>query len=206
MIFIAELGDKSQFLMIAMTSKYKIRDIIIGTAAAICVLNLLAIGAGTVIGEFLPTTLISIVAGIAFLCFAYMAVGDNGEEEHSVATKAKYGAILTVFGTFFIAELGDKTQLAALTVSAEQGCGCFEDALWIWLGACIGLYLADMLGLLVGIFLKKQLPDRIFAWISFFLFSIFGVVKLFSGVEQFFSADQKLLPIVITIVFRILFL
>lgn len=204
MVFIAEMGDKSQFLLVAMASKYKVRDIMIGTALAIAVLNAIAIGLGAALGNILPTECISVIAGIAFFFFALSSIGGEEEEEEVAAGSGK-GAIFKVFGTFFIAELGDKTQLAALTVSAEQGCGCFQDALWIWLGACIGLYLADMMGLLVGIFLKKQLPDRIFAWISFFLFSIFGVVKLFSGVEIFCGEQNKVLAIAITSAVTIIF-
>ncbi|MBO7250705.1 MAG: TMEM165/GDT1 family protein, partial [Clostridia bacterium] len=57
MVFIAEMGDKTQFLMIAMASKYKIRDILIGVAAAILVLNAFAIGLGLLIGNVLPTSI-----------------------------------------------------------------------------------------------------------------------------------------------------
>lgn len=209
MVFIAELGDKSQFLMIAMASKYKIRDIVIGSAVAIMVLNALAIVVGTVLGGFLPTVAISLVAGAAFLCFAYMAVGNNDEEEHVVSSKTKYGAVLTIFGTFFLAELGDKTQLTALTLAADSSSGGFDitKILLVFLGSSLALFAADILGLLIGYFLGKTLPSSVFAWISFGIFSVFGVLKLLDGFEGVLAStgQAKLLSIIFTSALCIVF-
>ena len=203
MVFIAEMGDKTQFLMIAMASKYKIRDILIGVAAAILVLNALAIGLGLLIGNVLPTAAINIVAGIAFLCFAYMAVGgDDDDEEHCVSGKCKRNSIITVFGTFFIAELGDKTQLTALTLAADSTTGGveFSKVIAVFLGASLALFAADVIGLLIGYFLGKSLPSYVFAWISFAIFAVFGVTKLLPGFEETFAsaANAKLISIAIT--------
>ena len=65
--FIAEMGDKTQLMLIALTSKYKLRDIILGTAAAILVLNGLAVLAGGLVSEFIPAWLIKVIAALAFL-------------------------------------------------------------------------------------------------------------------------------------------
>ena len=64
--FIAEMGDKTQLMLIALTSKYKLRDIILGTAAAILVLNGLAVLAGGLVSEFIPDWLIKMIAALAF--------------------------------------------------------------------------------------------------------------------------------------------
>lgn len=61
------MGDKTQLMLIALTSKYKLRDIILGTAAAILVLNGLAVLAGGLVSEFIPGWLIKIIAAFAFL-------------------------------------------------------------------------------------------------------------------------------------------
>ena len=80
--FIAEMGDKTQLMLIALTSKYKLRDIIFGTAAAILVLNGLAVLAGGLVSEFIPGWLIKIIAALAFLYFAASTLaGDDDEEE-----------------------------------------------------------------------------------------------------------------------------
>ena len=80
--FIAEMGDKTQLMLIALTSKYKSKDIIMGTAVAILVLNGLAVLAGGLVSEFIPEWLIKIVAAFAFLYFAASTLaGDEDEEE-----------------------------------------------------------------------------------------------------------------------------
>ena len=80
--FIAEMGDKTQLMLIALTSKYKLRDIIFGTAAAILVLNGIAVLAGGLVSEVVPDWLIKTIAALAFLYFAASTVaGDDGEEE-----------------------------------------------------------------------------------------------------------------------------
>ena len=130
--FIAEMGDKTQLMLIALTSKYKLRDIILGTAAAILVLNGLAVLAGGLVSEFIPGWLIKIIAALAFLYFAAstLAGDDDEEEEGSGRSKIRF-APLAVFCTFFVAELGDKTQLTAITFGANEG---MSSALIVWLG------------------------------------------------------------------------
>ena len=81
--FIAEMGDKTQLMLIALTSKYKLRDIILGTAAAILVLNGLAVLAGGFVSEFIPDWLIKVIAAFAFLYFAASTIAGDDEEEES---------------------------------------------------------------------------------------------------------------------------
>ena len=123
--FIAEMGDKTQLMLIALTSKYKLRDIILGTAAAILVLNGLAVLAGGLVSEFIPDWLIKAIAALAFLYFAASTIAgdDDDEEEEGGKSKIKF-APLAVFCTFFVAELGDKTQLTAITFGANEGMEC----------------------------------------------------------------------------------
>ena len=179
--FIAEMGDKTQLMLIALTSKYKLRDIILGTAAAILVLNGLAVLAGGLVSEFIPDWLIKTIAALAFLYFAASTIAGDEEEEEEEGGKSKIKfAPLAVFCTFFIAELGDKTQLTAITFGANEG---MSAALVVWIGCSLGLFAADILGMLVGYLLKSKTPDGLLNTLAFAIFSIFGVFTLYQGLK-----------------------
>ena len=179
--FIAEMGDKTQLMLIALTSKYKLRDIIMGTAAAILVLNGLAVLAGGLVSEFIPDWLIKMIAALAFLYFAASTIAgdDDDEEEEGGKSKIQF-APLAVFCTFFVAELGDKTQLTAITFGANEGMG---SALIVWIGCSLGLFAADILGMLVGYLLKSKTPEGLLNTLAFVIFSVFGIYTLYQGLN-----------------------
>lgn len=178
--FIAEMGDKTQLMLIALTSKYKLKDIILGSAVAILVLNGLAVLAGGLVSEFIPDWVIKIVAALAFLYFAASTIaGDEDEEEENAKSGIQF-APLAVFCTFFVAELGDKTQLAAITFGANEG---MSAALIVWLACSLGLFAADILGMMVGYLLKSKTPDGLLKSLAFVIFSIFGVYTLYQGLH-----------------------
>ena len=179
--FIAEMGYKTQLMLIALTSKYKLKDIIMGTAAAILVLNGLAVLAGGLVSEFIPEWLIKIVAAFAFLYFAAsMLAGDEDEEEEEGGKSKIKFAPLAVFCTFFVAELGDKTQLTAITFGANEGMGA---AFIVWIGCSLGLFLADILGMLVGYLLKSKTPDGLLNTLAFVIFVIFGIYTAYQALN-----------------------
>lgn len=178
--FIAEMGDKTQLMLIALTSKYKLKDIILGTGVAILVLNGLAVLAGGLVSEFIPDWVIKIVAALAFLYFAASTIaGDEDEEEENAKSGIQF-APLAVFCTFFVAELGDKTQLTAITFGANEG---MSAALIVWLACSLGLFAADILGMMVGYLLKSKMPDGLLKSLAFVIFSIFGVYTLYQGLH-----------------------
>lgn len=197
--FIAEMGDKTQLMLIALTSKYKLRDIISGTAVAILVLNGLAVLAGGLVSEFIPDWLIKTIAALAFLYFAASTIAgdDDDEEEGSGKSKIKF-APLAVFFTFFIAELGDKTQLTAITFGANEG---MSVAFIVWIGCSLGLFAADILGMLVGYLLKSKTPDGLLNTLAFVIFSVFGVYTLYQGLKLIGASvfPIPVLPILIAI-------
>ena len=204
--FIAEMGDKTQLMLIALTSKYKLRDIILGTATAILVLNGLAVLAGGLVSEFIPDWLIKTIAALAFLYFATSTVtgDDDDEEEEGGKSKIKF-APLAVFFTFFVAELGDKTQLTAITFGANEG---MSVAFIVWIGCSLGLFAADILGMLVGYLLKSKTPDGLLNTLAFVIFSVFGLYTLYQGLKligaSVFPIPVLPILIVITIAFVVL--
>lgn len=134
--FIAEMGDKTQLMLIALTSKYKLRDIILGTAAAILVLNGLAVLAGGLVSEFIPDWLIKMIAALAFLYFAASTLAGDDEEEEDEGGKSKIQFAPLAVLYIFVAELGDKTQLTAITFGANEG---MKSAFVVWIGCSLGL-------------------------------------------------------------------
>jgi putative Ca2+/H+ antiporter (TMEM165/GDT1 family) len=196
--FIAEMGDKTQLMLVALTSKYKIRDIILGTAAAILVLNGLAVLAGGIVSEFVPTWVIRLIAAAAFLFFALTSLGGDDDEEEDASGKGKFAfAPLTVFCTFFVAELGDKTQLTAITFGANEG---LNAAITVWLACSIGLFAADMIGMLIGYLLKSRMPEGFLHILAFIIFSIYGIVTVNQGLGMMPGAQSdRALPVTIGI-------
>ena len=201
--FIAEMGDKTQLMLVAMTSKFKLKDILLGTGVAILVLNGLAVLAGGLVSTVVPTWLIRLIAGAAFLFFAATTLkGDDDEEENVKDRKIKF-APLSVFCTFFVAELGDKTQLTAITFGANEG---LSAAVVVWLACSLGLFAADVIGLLIGYLLKSKAPEGILNTVAFFIFSIFGILTLRQGFGLLMGAESSMvLPLtaVVTVTFVI---
>ena len=204
--FIAEMGDKTQLMLIALTSKYKLKDIIFGTAVAILVLNGLAVLAGGLVSEFIPGWLIKTVAALAFLYFAAsMIAGDDDEEEEEGGNSKIKFAPFAVFCTFFVAELGDKTQLTAITFGANEG---MEAAIVVWIACSLGLFAADILGMLVGYLLKSKTPEGLLNTLAFVIFSVFGVYTLYQGLKLI-STGVRPIPvwpvlIIATVAFAVL--
>lgn len=179
--FIAEMGDKTQLMLIGLTSKYKVRDIAIGTLVAILVLNALAILAGGFLNQILNRWLFAVkfAAAAAFLYFSFSTLlKKEDDEEEGGESKIRF-APLAVFCTFFMAELGDKTQLTAVTFGANYG---LANAVIVWLACVIGFFLADFLGMLAGLLLKKKSPEKVLKYLSFALFLIFGILTAREGI------------------------
>jgi len=194
--FIAEMGDKTQLMLVAMTSRYKVRDIVLGTAAAVLVLNGLAVLAGGLVSQFVPDWIIKLIAGAAFLFFALTSLkSDDDEEEEGGKGKFKIAAI-AVFCTFFVAELGDKTQLTAITFGANEGMG---KALIVWLACSIGLFAADMVGMAVGLLVKNKMPTGFLNILAYVIFAVFGVLTVHTGLELLSTAELMAANLIIPV-------
>ena len=188
--FIAEMGDKTQLMLIALTSKYKLRDIILGTGVAILVLNGIAVLAGGLVSRFVPDWLIKMIAALAFLYFAASTIAGDKDEEEENAGKSKIKfAPLAVFCTFFVAELGDKTQLTAITFGANEG---MSAAFIVWIACSLGLFAADVIGMLIGYLLKSKTPDGLLNTLAFIIFSVFGVFTLYQGLNLMLKTSYPL--------------
>ena len=135
-IFLAELGDKSQLMAMTFATRFKARTVLLGSTIATTVVHALSVAVGAVMGDALPTAAISALAGVALLGFAVWTLrGDTlNEEEESKVQNASGSALLAVAVAFFLAELGDKTMLATITL-APRTTACLapgSDPRWAW--------------------------------------------------------------------------
>lgn len=191
-IFIAEMGDKTQLLLIAMTSKYKVRDILIGTWAATAVLNLLAVGVGAALSNYLDMRIIKSIAAAAFFWFAYSTLkGDEEEDEEEEMRGAGKAALIAIFSTFFIGELGDKTQLSGIALAAAYTNHSLVNAVYVFLGCTLGLIAADLLGLIVGLVFKSKMPKSLLNKISVAIFAVFGVLNAHEAGSYIFENNPS---------------
>ncbi len=181
-IFVAELGDKSQLMAMTFAARYRARDVLVGITVATAVVHLASVGIGYWIGDAFADQQhwISIAAGVAFLGFAAWTLrGDElTEDEAAKARSSKGAAILAVGVAFFLAELGDKTMLATITLATQEG--------WLgtWLGSTLGMVVADALAIGVGALLGRQLPERVIRIGAAALFALFGVLLVVEGLSH----------------------
>jgi putative Ca2+/H+ antiporter (TMEM165/GDT1 family) len=178
-IFVAELGDKSQLMAMTFAARYRARDVLIGITVATAVVHLGSVGIGALIGtQFAESQgTISIIAGIAFLLFAGWTLrGDELSEDEAAKARSSRGAALIAVGVaFFLAELGDKTMLATITLATTEG--------WLgtWIGSTFGMVLADALAIGVGAILGRHLPERVIRYGAAAAFVVFGVLLIAGG-------------------------
>jgi putative Ca2+/H+ antiporter (TMEM165/GDT1 family) len=176
-IFVAELGDKSQLMAMTFATRYRFWTVVGAITAATAVVHLASVAIGGLLGASLPTGPINVLAGLAFVAFGFWTLkGDElTEEEKSRAARSTRSAFFAVAIAFFLAELGDKTMLATITLATTEG--------WFgtWVGSTIGMVAADALAIGVGAVLGRQLPEKVVRIGAAVLFFLFGALLLGQG-------------------------
>ena len=177
-IFVAELGDKSQLMALAFAARYRALPILIGISIATAVVHAVSVLVGAAVGVALPTDTIAIVAGLAFFAFAAWTVrGDTlDEDEAGRADRSTRSAVIAAAVAFFLAELGDKTMLATITLATKEG------LLGTWAGSTAGMVAADALAIVVGQQLGARLPERAIRIGAAITFVVFGVLLIIEGI------------------------
>jgi len=180
-IFLAELGDKSQLMAMAFASRYRALTVLIAVTLATLLVHAGSVLVGATVAVALPTALIQVVAGIAFFVFAAWTLrGDElGETEEGRARRTGRWAILTIGTAFFLAELGDKTMLATITLATT------EEPIGTWLGSTAGMVAADGLAIAVGAILGTRLPERAVKVFAAGTFILFGAILVAQGLGLF---------------------
>lgn len=174
-VFLAELGDKSQLMALSFSMKYSWRQVLAGIAVAAAFVHAVSSIAGQTIGSALPTTAVAIVSGLAFIGFGLWTL--RGHSDSATAVAARTGFIAVAM-TFLVAELGDKTMLATFTLATNgNGVG-------VWLGSTAGMVAADALAVGIGLSLGRRIPQRTMTIASagiFVLIGTFAALQAISG-------------------------
>jgi Ca2+/H+ antiporter, TMEM165/GDT1 family len=198
-VVLAEMGDKTQLLAMAFATRFRWQTVLWAVLAATLVNHLLAVALGNVITQFIPMESmdwIKLVAAGSFILFALWTIrGDalHGEEKRQGSTP-----FWTVAIAFFIAEMGDKTQLMTIALAANEaakidGAGWLikcQEIIPVWMGTTCGMMIADAFGIVVGIVLHKHIPEKAVKWLAALCFAAFGMLGLHDAMDNLLKPGE----------------
>ncbi len=170
-IFLAELGDKSQLMALTFALRYRWWVVLIGISVASVAVNLMAAGVGHFLGTALPASAIAVVTALTLLAVGLWTLRDAlgpAEAAEDTPASSTRNAFLVVISAFMLAELGDRTMFAAAALASNNGW------LAVWIGSAAGMVAAGGLAILVGKLAGKHLPERGIAFTSGLLFLFFA--------------------------------
>lgn len=179
-IALAEFGDKTQLAAVTLCSRHKPSSVFLGTVLALILVNGIGVLIGEALATFLPMFWIGIGTGIIFILFGlYILLSKNTDTQEMKTRKSKY-AILTSFSIVALMELGDKTQLAVIALTAKAG-GSFL----IFLGASLAFLVVTGIAVTIGRVIQKIVPIRYIRVGAAIVFIVFGAFFLLSTIAGF---------------------
>jgi len=179
-IFLAELGDKTQLTAMALATRHPWKKIFIGIAAAFALLNVGAVLVGKVLFALLPLFWIKVVSGGLFLFFGLSTLRASGFDEDEEAAEEQglraRGPVVTSFFMILLAELGDKTQLVTTSLAAQHA-----SLLSVFVGSTLALWAVSLIGIFVGKQLTRFIPMAYIHKAAGVLFLVFGAIILYQA-------------------------
>lgn len=172
LVLLAEMGDKTQLLAMAFAVRYPWTTVLAGVFAATVLNHLLAVEAGNYLTRVVPLQYIQVAAAASFIIFGLWTL--RGDELAGEADNVGRSPFWTVATAFFLAEMGDKTQLATLALAAK-----YQTVIPVWMGTTAGMMVADGLGIIVGVVLGRRIPERMVKWGAALVFIAFGFAGLY---------------------------
>ncbi len=196
-VVLAEMGDKTQLLAMSFACRYAAYKVLLAVFIATVANHALAVLAGQFLVTIIPVDIISFVASVSFIGFGLWTIrGDQLKGEDQKVSR--FGPVATVAIAFFIAEFGDKTQLATISLAVE-----YQNAVSVLMGTTLGMIVADGIGIVVGIVFAKRIPERTIKWISAGIFIIFGLVGVYEILSEKIGLGYSILVVAALAVFSI---
>jgi Ca2+/H+ antiporter, TMEM165/GDT1 family len=196
LLVLAEMGDKTQLVAMSFAACYNLYKVLLAIFIAVVVNFAIVISIGEFLTTIIPIDIISFAASISFIGFGLWTardatIGEKGEEKIKVS---RFGVVATVAITFFIAEFGDKTQLATLSIAAQ-----YQNPISVLIGATLAMLVADGLGIFIGVVLCRHIPQRAIKWFSAAIFVIFGLVGVYEVLSMKIGLIYSALVLVVLI-------
>ncbi len=179
LIFMAEMGDKTQILALAFATQFRASKVLIGVFLGVLLNHSIAIILGVYLSKLISVNIIQLAAGISFIIFSLWTLKIDEDDDEEESSKKNYGPILTVAIAFFLGELGDKTQLTAITLSVDS-----QFPIFVLMGTVMGMILTSGVGIFVGSKLGKRVPEFAIKVVASLIFMAFGVQKLYSSIDK----------------------
>ena len=173
-VALAEIGDKTQLLAFILAARFKKpAPIIAGILVATLVNHGLAGALGAWITTVVSPDVMRWVLGLSFIGMAVWTLIPDKIEEEETAVARRFGVFGATLLTFFLAEMGDKTQLATVALGAQ-----FGNLLAVTVGTTLGMMIANVPAVLLGETLAKRFPLSKMRFVAAALFAIFGALIL----------------------------
>jgi putative Ca2+/H+ antiporter (TMEM165/GDT1 family) len=170
-VALAEFGDKTQIAVISLSAKHRPRSVFFGALLAFALVGGVSAFIGGAIVPYVPTFWIGLVAGISFLIFGVYTL--FSKEETMVKIKEHQKTITTSFLLIAVLELGDKTQLALLALSAE-----YAAPVQVFLGGILAFALLTVLAAVFGKIISQHVSERYIKVGASLIFIVFGALFL----------------------------
>jgi len=176
-ITLAEIGDKSQLVCMTLAARHRVWPVAIGAIAAFCLLNLLAVLFGAALAAWLPGWLVAAAVAVLFTLFGIQSLRHASEaaEDEEIQEKSSRNVIATSFMLIFMAEFGDKTQIAVAGMASTASASA------VWLGAMLALSTTTLIGCFAGAKLLQRLPLHWIHRIAGVLFLVMGAMAAFAA-------------------------
>lgn len=179
-VALAEIGDKTQLLAFILAAKFrKPVPIIIGILVATITNHAFAGALGSWITSMVAPETMRWVLGISFIAMAiWTLIPDKFDEDD--AKLARYGVFGTTLIAFFLAEMGDKTQVATVALAAQ-----YQSLIAVVAGTTFGMMIANVPAVIMGDRVANKIPVRVVHAIAAAIFAVLGVMTLFGFGERF---------------------